>query len=74
MQHSTLLSYLVSFLTGIFSIGISTGIYLQYRREAILHFRQADYRYRKNGGMLFLYKESRGGPITEETVGILIKR
>jgi DNA-binding CsgD family transcriptional regulator len=38
MEHVIFLFYLISLSTGILSIGISTGIYLHYRREPILFY------------------------------------
>jgi len=38
MEHYTFLFYLISLITGILSIGISTGIYLHYRRKALLYY------------------------------------
>ena len=38
MEHYIFLFYLVSLLTGILSIGISTGIYLHYRRQPIFNY------------------------------------
>jgi DNA-binding CsgD family transcriptional regulator len=38
MEHYSFLFYLVSFSTGILSIGISTGIYLHFRREPLLYY------------------------------------
>jgi DNA-binding CsgD family transcriptional regulator len=38
MEHYIFLFYLISLSTGVLSIGISTGIYLHYRREPILYY------------------------------------
>jgi DNA-binding CsgD family transcriptional regulator len=38
MEQYTFFFYLVSLSTGILSIGISTGIYLHYRRKALLYY------------------------------------
>ena len=38
VDHYNFLFYLISLSTGVLSIGISTGIYLHYRREPILYY------------------------------------
>ncbi len=38
MEHYNFLFYLISLSTGILSVGISTGIYLHYRKKPILYY------------------------------------